>query len=133
MRQQSSKTNPPVPILRDTSRQIQLAPVAGRGYDGLWMSLESLKVIAGILVAVVAILGSLYGIVTVPLLRVLKAEMGALRAEIAASESRLEIKITALESRLEIKITALESRLEKQMIEMETRLNQRIDTRLVHR
>jgi hypothetical protein len=64
--------------------------------------------IAGLVIAafasVAGILGALYGIVTVPMLRTVKAEIGTLRAEI-----------------------------KRDMAEMESRLNARIDTRLVHR
>jgi len=60
--------------------------------------------VVGAVASVTAMLGALYGIVTVPILRTIKAE-----------------------------ISGCESRLEKKMVEMEARLNQRIDTRLVHR
>lgn len=70
---------------------------------------------AGLVIAALAsvtgILGALYGIVTVPMLRILKAEMGQIRAEMG--QLRSEIKT--------------------ELVEMEKRLNERIDTRLVHR
>ena len=79
------------------------------------MNPENLKLILGILAAGAAIIGGLYGVVTIPILRTIKAE------------------ISASESRVRTDMISMESRLEKQMIEMEARLNQRIDTRLVLR
>ena len=75
--------------------------------------------IAGVIIAALAsvtgILGALYGIVTVPMLRTLKAEM-------SGNEARLGIKLIELEKNLKLEMAA-----------MEKRLNERIDTRLVHR
>ena len=75
--------------------------------------------IAGLVIAafgsVAAILGGLYGIVTVPVLRTLKAE-------ISASESRLDVRLVELEKNLKLEMAGVEKR-----------LNERIDTRLVHR
>lgn len=67
------------------------------------------------LASVTGILGALYGIVTVPILRTLKAE-------ISGSESRLETKLVELEKNLKLEMAGVEKR-----------LNERIDTRLVHR
>ena len=97
------------------------------------MNPETAWKIAGLVIAALAsvtgILAALYGIVTVPVLRTLKAE-------ISASESRIKIEIIASETRLEKQIIASETKLEKQMVELEKRmvemehnLNQRIDTR----
>ena len=80
-----------------------------------------------------AIIGGLYGVVTIPILRTIKAE-------ISGSESRIQTRMLQVEMSLEKRITgvekemtAMEARLEKKLVEMEARLNQRIDTRLVHR
>ena len=75
------------------------------------MNPENLKLILGILGACAAIIGGLYGVVTVPILRALKGDAAALRAELKTAVAELRTD----------------------MIAMEARLNQRIDTRLVHR
>jgi hypothetical protein len=86
--------------------------------------------VAGLVIAafasVAAILGALYGIVTVPVLRTIKAE-------ISGSESRTKSQISEMEGRLNVKMVEMEGRLNVKMVEMEKRLNERIDTRLVHR
>lgn len=61
--------------------------------------------------AFIAACAALYGVVTVPLLRTLKAE-------ISASEARMTVLLTGLNT---------------EMVKMEARLNERIDTRLIHK
>ena len=82
--------------------------------------------IAGLVIAALAsvtgILGALYGIVTVPMLRTVKAEL-------SSSESRLEIRLMELEKNLKLEMAGIKL----EMAAMEKRLNERIDTRLVHR
>ena len=86
--------------------------------------------IVGLVIAafasVSAILGALYGIVTVPILRTLKAE-------ISGNEARLKAQLIEAEGRLNLKMSEMEGRLNLKMVEMEKRLDERIDTRLVHR
>lgn len=72
--------------------------------------------------AFVAACAALYGVVTVPLLRALKAEIGL-------SEARMKLLVTELKT----EIAGMEGRLKTEMVGMEARLNERIDTRLVHR
>ena len=88
--------------------------------------MEAIWKTAGLVIAALAsvtgILGALYGIVTVPVLRTLKAE-------ISGAESRIKIELLASEARLEKRL----SEMEKQIAGMEHRLNERIDTRLIHR
>jgi hypothetical protein len=79
------------------------------------MNPETLKAIAGIIAGIAAIIGGLYGVVTVPILRTIKAE-------VAASENRLRAELKG-------EIAMLRSDLK----DTEHRLNERIDTRLVHR
>lgn len=50
--------------------------------------------------AIVVACGALYGVVTAPLLRLIKAESGLIKAEMAALEARLNAKIDAVEARL---------------------------------
>jgi hypothetical protein len=97
------------------------------------MTPDTIKAIIGVLAAMAAIIGGLYGVVTIPILRTIKAE-------ISGSESRIQTRMLQVEMSLEKRITgvekemtAMEARLEKKLVEMEARLNQRIDTRLVHR
>jgi hypothetical protein len=104
------------------------------------MTPDSIKAIIGVLAAMAAIIGGLYGVVTIPILRTIKAE-------ISGSESRIQTRMIQIEMGLEKRIAGVEKQMvemearlekritgvEKQMVEMEARLNQRIDTRLVHR
>lgn len=72
--------------------------------------------------AFVAACAALYGVVTVPLMRVIKAEVGL-------SEARMKLLLAEMELRLKTDMTELKA----DMAAMEARLNERIDTRLVHR
>lgn len=82
------------------------------------MSPQYWQALGGIIVAC----GALYTVVTLPLLRVIKAEIGGVKAAIDLSEARMKLLSAEVEARLTAHIT-----------EVEKRLNERIDTRLVHR
>lgn len=83
--------------------------------------------------AIIVACGALYSVVTLPLLRVIKAEGGGVRAEIALTEARVKLLLTEVEARLTAHITAVDTGLKVEITAAEKRLNERIDTRLVHR
>lgn len=72
--------------------------------------------------AFAAACAALYTVVTLPLLRVIKAEIGL-------SEERTKGLITGLKAEM----AAMEARLNARIDAMEKRLNERIDTWLIHR
>lgn len=79
--------------------------------------------------AFVAACAALYGTVTVPLLRAIKAEIGLVKAEI-------KLEMAEMETRLKTEMAGLRTDMagmKTDMVGMEARLNERIDTRLVHR
>jgi hypothetical protein len=61
--------------------------------------------IAATIGAIAALIAGLYGIVTIPLLRTIKAEIGTCKAEIGTSEARLKLQMTEMESRLSQRIS----------------------------
>jgi hypothetical protein len=97
------------------------------------MTPDTIKAIIGVLAAMAAIIGGLYGVVTVPILRTIKAEISASEARTETRMLQMELRLGKRISEVEVQMAAIETILEKKLVEMEARLNQRIDTRLVHR
>ena len=77
-----------------------------------WQSL------AAIIAAFAAVIASLYAVITRPLLRTIKAELLAGRAEMASVEARIKTELVGMEAQ----IASVEARLKGELAAMEARL-----------
>ena len=89
------------------------------------MNPDNIKLLASL----AAIVAGLFGVVTVPMMRLIKSEISGLRNEMKGEFGtlRAEIKAEFILVRSEIKDVRVE------MKEMENRLNERINTHLIRR
>ena len=98
---------------------------------------ETLKTVVAILASIAAIIAGLYGVVTRPMMALLKAELAKteanLKTQMIEMGSGLRTNTNDVEKRLTAQIVDVEKRLSTEIRDVEKHLNDRIDARLALR